>query len=76
MSLITKARHDGLNYIFALLLGYREPPAGVEVVLGLIYQRLKEAMLELFLLLQQMEVKVVRSLCQKLERLAAEHLRF
>ena len=31
LSLITKARHDGQNYVFALLLGYREPPAGVTV---------------------------------------------
>lgn len=37
LSLITKARHDGLNYIFALLLGYREPPAGVEVPDGMYY---------------------------------------
>lgn len=31
LSLITKARHDGLNYVFSLLLGYREPPAGISV---------------------------------------------
>jgi ubiquinol-cytochrome c reductase cytochrome c1 subunit len=31
LSLITKARHDGQNYVFALLLGYRDPPAGVSV---------------------------------------------
>ena len=31
LSLITKARHNGANYVFALLLGYREPPAGVNV---------------------------------------------
>lgn len=31
LSLITKARHDGQNYVFALLLGYRDPPAGVNV---------------------------------------------
>ena len=31
LSLITKARHDGQNYVFTLLLGYREPPAGVSV---------------------------------------------
>lgn len=37
LSLITKARHDGQNYVFALLLGYREPPAGVEVREGLHY---------------------------------------
>jgi ubiquinol-cytochrome c reductase cytochrome c1 subunit len=31
LSLITKARHDGQNYIFSLLLGYRDPPAGISV---------------------------------------------
>ena len=31
LSLITKARHDGQNYVFSLLLGYREPPAGITV---------------------------------------------
>ena len=31
LTLITKARHDGQNYVFSLLLGYREPPAGVHV---------------------------------------------
>lgn len=31
LSLITKARHDGQNYVFSLLLGYRDPPAGVNV---------------------------------------------
>lgn len=31
LSLITKARHDGQNYVFSLLLGYHEPPAGVSV---------------------------------------------
>ena len=25
LSLITKARHDGQNYVFSLLLGYRDP---------------------------------------------------
>ncbi|GFZ19120.1 cytochrome C1 family [Actinidia rufa] len=29
LSLITKARHDGQNYAFALLTGYRDPPAGI-----------------------------------------------
>ena len=37
LSLITKARHDGTNYVFSLLLGYREPPAGVTVREGLHY---------------------------------------
>lgn len=37
LSLITKARHDGENYVFSLLLGYREPPAGISVREGLYY---------------------------------------
>ncbi|MCO5570115.1 hypothetical protein L7F22_023831 [Adiantum nelumboides] len=37
LSLITKARHNGQNYVFALLTGYREPPAGVSVREGLYY---------------------------------------
>jgi ubiquinol-cytochrome c reductase cytochrome c1 subunit len=37
LSLITKARHDGHNYVFSLLLGYRDPPAGVSVREGLHY---------------------------------------
>ncbi|GAB4813974.1 hypothetical protein N2152v2_001020 [Parachlorella kessleri] len=37
LSLITKARHDGQNYVYALLMGYREPPAGVTVREGLYY---------------------------------------
>lgn len=37
LSLIVKARHDGLNYVFSLLLGYREAPAGVALREGLHY---------------------------------------
>jgi len=37
LSLITKARHNGQNYVFSLLLGYREPPAGVTIREGLYY---------------------------------------
>ena len=37
LSLITKARHDGQNYVFALLLGYRDPPAGITMREGLHY---------------------------------------
>ncbi|KAH9544487.1 hypothetical protein CY35_13G123400 [Sphagnum magellanicum] len=37
LSLICKARHNGQNYVFALLTGYREPPAGVSVKDGLYY---------------------------------------
>lgn len=35
LSLITKARHNGSNYVFSLLTGFVEPPAGVEVREGL-----------------------------------------
>jgi hypothetical protein len=31
LSLITNARPNGQNYVFSLLLGYKEPPAGVSV---------------------------------------------
>merc|ERR1711991_145219 len=31
LSVMVKARHGGPDYIFALLTGYRNPPAGVEV---------------------------------------------
>ena len=34
LSLIIKARHGGADYIFALLTGYRDPPAGVVVAEG------------------------------------------
>uniref|UniRef100_A0A7C8ZVH5 Cytochrome c domain-containing protein n=1 Tax=Opuntia streptacantha TaxID=393608 RepID=A0A7C8ZVH5_OPUST len=37
LSLITKARHNGQNYVFSLLTGYRDPPAGVEIRQGLYY---------------------------------------
>ncbi|KAL7152513.1 hypothetical protein ABFS83_04G102900 [Erythranthe nasuta] len=37
LSLITKARHNGQNYVFALLTGYRDPPAGVTIRDGLHY---------------------------------------
>lgn len=37
LSLIVKARHGGPDYIFALLTGYREPPAGIEIRQGLHY---------------------------------------
>ncbi|KAL4583963.1 hypothetical protein LXL04_008551 [Taraxacum kok-saghyz] len=37
LSLITKARHNGQNYVFALLTGYRDPPAGVSMRDGLYY---------------------------------------
>eukprot|EP00246_Nothoceros_aenigmaticus_P016748 TRINITY_DN7806_c0_g1_i2.p1 TRINITY_DN7806_c0_g1~~TRINITY_DN7806_c0_g1_i2.p1 ORF type:complete len:329 (+),score=49.74 TRINITY_DN7806_c0_g1_i2:42-989(+) len=37
LSLITKARHNGDNYVFSLLTGYRDPPAGVSIREGLHY---------------------------------------
>lgn len=37
LSLLVKAREGGENYIFSVLTGYREPPAGVEVRDGLYY---------------------------------------
>ncbi|KAI9597517.1 cytochrome c1 [Syncephalis fuscata] len=37
LSLIVKARHGGPDYIFALLTGYCDPPAGVEIRQGLNY---------------------------------------
>jgi ubiquinol-cytochrome c reductase cytochrome c1 subunit len=37
LSLITKARADGTNYLFSLLQGYEEPPPGEEGLEGLYY---------------------------------------
>jgi len=37
LSVYTTAKHEGVDYIFALLLSYREPPAGIEVRDGLYY---------------------------------------
>jgi len=37
LSLITKARKNGANYLYALLTGYEDPPDGVEVMLGMSY---------------------------------------
>ncbi|RKP07131.1 cytochrome c1, partial [Thamnocephalis sphaerospora] len=37
LSLIVKARHSGADYVFALLTGYCDPPAGVEIREGLNY---------------------------------------
>ena len=39
LSLITKARINGPDYVYALMLGYEEPPDGTEVMLGLSYNR-------------------------------------
>ena len=37
LSLIIKARHDGANYVNALLTGYKEPPADMKVPDGMHY---------------------------------------
>lgn len=37
LSLIIKARHGGEDYIFALLTGYSDPPAGITIREGLYY---------------------------------------
>jgi len=37
LSVLTTAKHEGVDYIFALLLGYRPPPAGVACREGLYY---------------------------------------
>jgi ubiquinol-cytochrome c reductase cytochrome c1 subunit len=37
LSVITKARHGGADYVFALLTGYRTAPKGLEVPGGLYY---------------------------------------
>jgi len=37
LSLIIKARHGGADYVFSLLTGYIDPPAGVEVREGMNY---------------------------------------
>ncbi|MCS6933194.1 MAG: cytochrome c1 [Acetobacteraceae bacterium] len=39
LSVMTKARHYGANYIRALLTGYQDPPPGVEVAEGMHYNR-------------------------------------
>jgi ubiquinol-cytochrome c reductase cytochrome c1 subunit len=39
LSLITKARKNGPNYVFGLLTGYEEPPADVELLEGLSYNK-------------------------------------
>ncbi|GAA0867921.1 cytochrome c1 [Brevundimonas basaltis] len=37
LSVMAKARHDGANYIYSLLAGYRAPPAGLKVGPGQYY---------------------------------------
>jgi ubiquinol-cytochrome c reductase cytochrome c1 subunit len=37
LSLMVKARHDGANYVFSLLTGYTDAPAGKQMLPGLYY---------------------------------------
>merc|ERR1712093_346418 len=37
LSVYTSAKHEGIDYIFSLLTGYRDPPAGIELRSGLYY---------------------------------------
>lgn len=37
LSVYATAKHEGVDYIFSLLLGYREPPHGIELRQGLYY---------------------------------------
>ena len=39
MSVLAKARKGGANYIYSLLLGYEEPPAGFEIDEGVYYNK-------------------------------------
>jgi len=39
LSIITKARAGGADYIYALLTGYQDPPPGVEMMEGMHYNR-------------------------------------
>lgn len=37
LSVMAKARHDGANYIYSLMSGYRNPPAGLQIRPGQYY---------------------------------------
>ncbi|MBI3453267.1 MAG: cytochrome c1 [Rhodospirillales bacterium] len=39
LSLMTKARKDGANYVYALLTGYGEPPAAAKLMEGMNYNK-------------------------------------
>jgi ubiquinol-cytochrome c reductase cytochrome c1 subunit len=39
LSLITKAREGGPDYLYSLLLGYEDPPAGTEMLEGMNYNK-------------------------------------
>lgn len=42
LSLITKARHGGADYVYAILTGYEEPPAGMVLMSGQHYNKAKD----------------------------------
>ena len=42
LSLITKARHGGANYVYGILTGYEEPPEGVTLMPGQHYNKVKD----------------------------------
>jgi ubiquinol-cytochrome c reductase cytochrome c1 subunit len=39
MSVLAKARKDGANYIYSILLGYEDPPEGFELDEGVYYNK-------------------------------------
>lgn len=39
LSLITKARHGGADYVFSLITGYVDPPAGLHLAEGMNFNR-------------------------------------
>jgi ubiquinol-cytochrome c reductase cytochrome c1 subunit len=39
LSVMAKARHDGANYIYSLLTGYRAPPVGLQMAAGQNYNQ-------------------------------------
>ena len=42
LSLITKARHGGADYVYAVLTGYEEPPEGMTLMNGQHYNKAKD----------------------------------
>lgn len=42
LSLITKARHGGADYVYGILTGYEEPPEGVTLMSGQHYNKVKD----------------------------------
>lgn len=39
LTLMTKARPDGQNYVFSLVTGYSDPPEGIKINGGLVYNK-------------------------------------